>query len=202
MYLVSPIRGKNHGKFSFKVLVIVLVVMLGLTNLIFIEPGSHSKASRGNGRGSRTWGFTLNSTGLPSSGDYNFIAVGDVDGDFNIKGPGYGFVYQSVMTSTFHPNAKFFFDHKTTLTYDTGSEDKISMIDGSSQLCFDESVLYAKHYLRLTKGKLRFDNKVTFSAVGIETIYFGDGNPTNNLGLEFGKGSKLVYVGNLVNSNA
>ena len=40
---------------------------------------SPSSSTRGVVRGARSFGFILNGTGLPTSNDYNYIAVGDID---------------------------------------------------------------------------------------------------------------------------
>ncbi|WP_455393163.1 fibronectin type III domain-containing protein [[Eubacterium] cellulosolvens] len=108
MDLVSIIKGKFRIKFSFKVLVIILVILLGSINFVTIrspdlpevsidkvsidkssihetvnEKSLNSQAVHGS-RGPRALSFTENSTGLPSTGGYNFVGFGDINNDNNI----------------------------------------------------------------------------------------------------------------------
>ncbi len=100
--LIASWTGKvEHVGYGLPVIVIIL--MLILTNFIFILPTSNtvpelgtigaqddiqgplpSSPGLGSTRGTRALGFTDNSTGLPSSGEYNFIAFGDFNNDNDI----------------------------------------------------------------------------------------------------------------------
>jgi hypothetical protein len=88
----------NSQRVSFigaKWLGLAIIFMLLLTNLIIIFSDSSINNDQsiviaepeqpiGPTRGSRSLGFTENSTGLSSSGDYNFIAFGDFNNDNDI----------------------------------------------------------------------------------------------------------------------
>jgi hypothetical protein len=98
---LSQYRGKIRILGSKKPLVILIIFMLLITIFIVILPSTNMSKIQGartveknvvgpifssssTTRGARSIGFTDNSTGLPSSGGYNFVAFGDINNDGKI----------------------------------------------------------------------------------------------------------------------
>jgi len=103
MDLLLRLRRRLGKRIRYRLIVILSILMLVLVNYSVIKPKNNSNnesfqvtiaeneelleptyASRGITRSPRALSFTENSTGLPSSGDYNYIAFGDFNIDGNI----------------------------------------------------------------------------------------------------------------------
>jgi len=133
MYRVSRFAGDMPINWFPRLVVgiIVIILLIAVFNPIMVntENGetiekttdsnvinnkSPESSSRGASRGARTLSFTENSTGLPTSGDYNFVAFGDINNDGNIDiaygGENYGsantvgvYVNTSTSSTTWSP---------------------------------------------------------------------------------------------------
>jgi len=147
--------------------------------------------------------FSLFNVVWSQTADYLF-KNGDMHivGDVLVTGSGTSFVYESTATSSIHSYAELRFDSGVTFSYNTGDANRFGMVDSSSRLAFDNSVLHAQEDVRLMKGTLVLDNVVTFTALSGKTIYIGNNvNSEDNLLFEFHQQSKLKNVGNLVYTN-
>ncbi len=79
------------------------------------------------------------------------------------------FSYRSVRPSYITQHSNLIFDPQTTFEFypSTADNDLIKMADKTSKMFFDGSTLQTTHTgIRLTKGSLYFDNKVTLSSAG------------------------------------
>lgn len=124
-------------------------------------------------------------------------------GDWHMHGPGKEFRYSSSEQSEIKKNARIVVHHGFRFKYDTGDDVEIAMEDETSRLEFDDGILHAVEDFTITKGTLRFDNTVSFSVEDTKTISIGDGTPANNVVLEFGRATQLVFrdLGSVVNLN-
>jgi hypothetical protein len=118
-----------------------------------------------------------------------------IDDDFRIFGPGTSFSYESAVMPTINPGGQLSFNKGMTVSFDTGSEAQVSMVDETSRLNFNGLTLYVAEDIRFMKGTLVFDNKVTFSVLATKTVYFGDGVANNNIGFEYHVSAHLNQVG-------
>lgn len=123
-------------------------------------------------------------------------------GDLTLRGTERVFSYESSQPCVISSNATLFVDRSATFKYDTGDEGRLQMTDETSRIHLDGSVLQATQDLRLTKGTLLADNRVTCSAEVGTTIYFGDGSTANNLNFEWGEMAKLKLAGDVQYANA
>lgn len=137
--------------------------------------------------------------------DVKWMQVGDVTvntgswevfGDLIISGSDTKFRYASGRPMIVHDDSRLFFDRGTEVEVGSGG---IFLFYGA-KLHFDGSRLRAITDVYLRNGTLVWDNFVTMYADAGKTIYFGTGNPVNNLTLQPGKMAKLSFSG-VVNNN-
>ncbi|MFH1643764.1 MAG: WD40 repeat domain-containing protein, partial [bacterium] len=83
-------------------------------------------------------------------------------------------IYQSVLPSYIQPHSTLYFDEETTLDYSPACtlKDLIVLSDESSSIYLDGATLQTTHTgMRLTKGRLLLENKVTLSSAANNVIY-------------------------------
>jgi hypothetical protein len=126
-----------------------------------------------------------------------------VNGEWLVTGADTSFTYSSDQTSTIQQNAELIFDRNVTFSYDSPAATNVAMIDATSILHFNGSTLKAEDNLRLTKGKIIFDDNTTFDIDTGKTIYFGNNSAPDNVTLRFDTDSQFVITGagTLVNQN-
>lgn len=153
--------------------------------------------------------FTLNNVTLILSNDYTFsLGKFVVRGECDVTGT-HVFAYRSSQTTVIQPNATWFFDFGTTLSYAplTASKNLIAMSDATSTLHFYTTTLAVTTTgLQLTKGTFVIEGNcpVVSPAKNVnQAIIFGDGvSASNDLHVQTLPGSGLnIMSGFLVNNN-
>jgi hypothetical protein len=95
MYSLTLSQVSKQKQIFIRMFIIFIIMVLITTNFIQIFPNENSAvaqessgnapSSSGSSRGARsTFGFTLKGYAIPTTGDYNYLATGDINADTNI----------------------------------------------------------------------------------------------------------------------
>lgn len=91
-------------------------------------------------------------------------------GEVSVDGPGKSFLQEGQTSIAIRKNSDLKFGHGVTFKYDAPSQWMLGF-DQESRLIFDEASFHALDDVELIKGKVVFDNTVTFSAYAGKKIY-------------------------------
>jgi hypothetical protein len=114
-----------------------------------------------------------------------------INGKWLVSGANTAFTYNSNQQSIIQQNGELIFDRDVTFTYASSTLTNLAMIDGTSILHLGGATLGADEDLRLTKGKIIFDDNTTFNIATGKTVYFGNSSAPDNVTLRFDTDSQL-----------
>ena len=138
----------------------------------------------------------LNNVTWTLTSDYLFDnGLMQIYGDFVVNGPSNNFIYTADQTSRINKDSTLLLTHGVTFSYDTDTDSRLEMVNGSSHFHFDGASLQSVGDIEFTKGTLVFDNATTFSVGSGNKIDFGDGVMANNIGLDFHLRSQFRIYG-------